>query len=76
MIADLFDPALCDPLILGANNSEEGPDILIDGNHRATALTLRRLRNPDASRVNLTFFLAVSGQPIRVWPNSHDMSRK
>lgn len=62
-IAADFDPALCDPIFLGAN-AAEGPYVVIDGNHRVTAITLCR---PDGVE-ELPVILAVSkSAPIRKW---------
>ncbi len=56
------------PLIACANDLQQGPFLLLDGNHRASALLLRRLWHAEAPQHKLTIFVAVSAsQPIWQW---------
>lgn len=62
-----FAPAKCGPMLLGANDIDNGLFILIDGNHRASALCLRQCLQESRELIELEFFVACSSQPIWVW---------
>lgn len=62
-----FDAGRAGSLVLGANDLEGGPWMLLDGNHRASALLLRRLIDPDADALRLPAVLALSERPLAPW---------
>ena len=66
-LAASFDPERLGTLALGANDLEAGPWMLLDGNHRATALLLRRRREPSAAHVAVPVVLALSARPLNPW---------
>ncbi|MHC4954655.1 MAG: hypothetical protein ACYTGZ_12285 [Planctomycetota bacterium] len=67
-IAAQFDRSRCDPLLLGANNVEQGPFVIIDGNHRATAILLRAAMGDPVPVGDLPIVVAMTkSQPIWSW---------
>jgi hypothetical protein len=66
-LAAEWDACAAGTLVLGANDSEVGPWMLLDGNHRATALELRRLRGAEQAAVAIPVVLALSARPLRPW---------
>ena len=66
-LAAEFTAEKCGPIILGTNDIDNGLFVLIDGNHRASALCLRQYLQADRESVALEFFVACSSQPIWTW---------
>ena len=66
-LAERWDPAEAGTLVLGANDREAGPWMLLDGNHRASARELRRLERGEPAEGRLPVVLAWSATPLRPW---------
>ena len=70
-LAESLIPEKCSPIILGTNDIQSGLFMLIDGNHRMSALCLgRRLHKADVIH-RIEFFVASSSQPIWDWSQEH-----
>ena len=67
-IADHFDVAKVDRLLLGSNRIEGGTVMVLDGNHRAVALEMLRLRETAAPDLFVEVTVAVSiSVPLLEW---------